>query len=187
MSFWQTSTGEQLNEASVSTTFESSYSFDPIPRGTILRVAARSVEWSEYNGDRYINAQWNILDGDYKGRVVFQKIKVLESDAKKRDKALTMLATIDSLTGAGLVRLQHEPTDIDLARLCGKPIEIRVGVYKNDDDPENIKIYNFVEAVGAIGALSGGKQKQSSTEDQVKAINPTNYVAPDNIDDDIPF
>ena len=86
MSFFKLSTG---SVAQSDGNFESGGgNLDPIPEGTKLRTIITEAKWAEYQGDRYINLRHDVADGEYKKRVIFQKIRVCETDTKKRDKAL---------------------------------------------------------------------------------------------------
>ena len=85
MSFFKLSTGQTAQSDG---NFESGGgNLDPIPEGTKLRTIITEAKWAEYQGDRYINLRHDVADGEYKKRVIFQKIRVCETDTKKRDKA----------------------------------------------------------------------------------------------------
>ena len=183
MSFWQTSEGDDLSATTPDTTYETpgGGNFDPIPDGTVLPSAIKEVKWDEYEGDRYISARFDVLDGDFKGRVVFLKIKVYEPSAKKRDRALRLLATIDAITGGRLLKVQGEPSDVDLASMCGKPMDARVRIWDM-----NGKTGNWIEAVGKLGSLSGPTTKpvtNSAPKQQAQQQAPADSFD----DDDIPF
>lgn len=60
-----------------------------IPDGAKMPVRIDKAEIKEYDGSYYINMMYKIIDGAYKGRVVFQKFKVFDRDEtgeKQRDK-----------------------------------------------------------------------------------------------------
>lgn len=130
MSFFTLSTGEQ---AKSTTTFEIQGGGEPIPAGSILLSVITEAKWDEYEGDRYINLRWDVVGKDHTGRVIFQKLRVTDGDAKKRDKAIMMLMAIDANTGGHLSKLSGEPSDQDLTKLCGRKIGIMVGVWKIKD------------------------------------------------------
>lgn len=159
MSFFKLSTGQ---------TAQSDGNFDagggnlePIPEGTKVRTIITEAKWAEYQGDRYISLRHDVADGEFKKRVVFQKLRVLDDDPKKADKAKMMLAAIDANCGDKLSKLDDEPSDIDLMKaLCNKPIVCRVGVWEMND-----KSGNWVQAVeGSAKKPAASKPAASTTK-----------------------
>ena len=159
MSFWN---DEQRN---TSGTFESGGGdFEPIPANTGCIAAIKQAGWAEYQGDRYINIQWQVLKPDqYKNRVIFQKIRVLDSDAAKADRAKRMLAAIDTNAGGKLLQLSHEPTDHDLASaLTGKMQAIKLQVWEMEVEGQQ-RSGNWVSAVApSKGAAQQPVQQQAA-------------------------
>jgi len=114
--------------------------FTPMPEGTQVLASIAEVEWTNYEGDTYISAQWDVLKPDeFNNRKVFQKIKVLDQDPKKAEKAKKMLAAIDkNASGGKLMALGKKPTDMDLIRnLVGKPMVLKLGVWEMNDKSGN--------------------------------------------------
>lgn len=176
MSFWN---DEQRN---TSGTFESGGGdFEPIPANTGCIAAIKQAGWAEYQGDRYINIQWQVLKPDqYKNRVIFQKIRVLDNDPAKADRAKRMLAAIDANAGGKLLQLSHEPTDHDLASaLTGKMQAIKLQVWEMEVEGQQ-RSGNWVSAV----APSKGGQQQPAAVQQ-PATQPVGGGM--TIGDDIPF
>lgn len=143
MSFFNLSTNEKL-EANGS--FDANVGFEPIPDGSNLRACIEEAKWDSYDGENFIKLTWTVLDGEYKSRKVFHKVKVRESDLSKKDKAIRMLAAIDANAGGNLMRLGKEPDDMELtANLTNKPMAIKVGVWEISG-----KKGNWVMAVSAL-------------------------------------
>ena len=139
---------------------------EPIPSNTNAPAIIEGAEWKEYEGDNYINLTWAIVDGEYKGRKVFQKLRVEDASPQKRDRALKMLSAIDSNCGGYLRQLGAKPSDIDLKmRLSNKPMTIKVEIWEIND-----KSGNWVSAIAPINAIQ-------QTEPAPATI----------IEDDIPF
>lgn len=152
---------------------------DPIPEGSKLRTIITEAKWAEYQGDRYINLRHDVADGEFKKRVIFQKIRVEDADTKKRDKALMMLAAIDANCGGKLSQLEGEPSDIDLMKaLCNKPIVCRVGVWDMIGSDGNQRTGNYIQAVE-----SSGKKQTAST----KPVEQKQQKQDDVTDEIIPF
>lgn len=167
MTFWNVSDGE------LNTTGEMDMGGgnDPIPANTGLKAAIDEIKWDDYEGDEYISARWVVIDGEFKNRKVFHKIRVKDGESKKRDKAIRMLAAIDANAGGQLMKLGREPSDMDLAScLMNKPMAIKVGVWEIDDKKGNW--------VMAVAPLNGAKKKEP--------VQPAPTPVED-YDDDIPF
>ncbi|MFA7166292.1 MAG: hypothetical protein WC124_10715 [Desulfoplanes sp.] len=115
-----------------------------IPDNTDALAAIDEIGWKEYDGQRYINARWSIMAPDeIKGRKVFQKIRVLEPDSVKSDKARRMLAAIDGNAGGHLMQSNEEPTDMALMQyLANKPMVIKIMVWEIEG-----KSGNWISAV----------------------------------------
>lgn len=159
MSIFKLSNG---TTAASTTNFEIGGGSEPIPEGTKVRACVTEAGWKEYQGDRYVNLRWDVVDGEYKKRVIFHKIKVFESDPAKADRQRQMLAAIDANCGGKLAAIDGEPTDIDfLKALTNKPMVIRLGVWDM-----NGKQGNWVQAVeSASGAKVAAKQKPSQVKE----------------------
>lgn len=146
----------------------------PIPEGTKVRAIITEAKWDQYEGTRYIKLRWDVADGEFKKRVIFQKIKVFEADETKADRQRAMLAAIDFNAGGKLARLdKDEPSDVDLASaLCNRVMIVRVGVWEMNDKSGNW-----------INAVQSATQQASAPAPQSAPAAP----AQDNYDDDIPF
>lgn len=168
MSFWQTSDNQQID---TSGKFEVGGG-EPIPANTVLKAMITEASWDEYQGERTIKLRWDVIDGQYKNRVVFHKIRAADADAKKRDKAVRMLAAIDANAGGKLFALGREPSDMDLAGcLLNKPMHIKVQTWEIDG-----KSGNWVAAVS--GSASGSVPAPQAAKPAVAA---SDYDA------DVPF
>lgn len=113
--------------------------FDPIPAKTQVLALPCEVKWDTYEGESYISIQWNILQpSEYKNRRIFQKIKIMQTDAKKREKALKMLAAIDYNAKGGLVQSGKKPDDAMLQKaLLNKPMVLLLQVWDIDGKKGN--------------------------------------------------
>lgn len=150
MSFWNTSEGENLDQAASGNAEMGGGDLAPIPSNTLLRAIVTEAKWDEAGGDQIIKLRWDVVDGEFKGRVVFQKLKVSDSDPKKQDKAKRMLAAIAHNAGGKLLQCS-EINDANLQmHLSNKPMLIKVQVWtipadQTDDGQE--KSGNWVSAV----------------------------------------
>lgn len=166
MSFFKLSEG-QLNTTG---NFAVASDIEPMPKDTQVKACVDEVKWDEYQGERYISIRWQVLaPKQYANRKIFQKLKVEQSDVKKRDKAIQMLAAIDANCGGKLMSAGIEPTDAAMQKnLLMKPMVLLLDVWTIDD-----KKGNWVKAV-------------SSAAGSTAAAKPEPAPAPVNEDDD-PF
>ena len=175
MSFFNLSNNEQIN--ATGTMEMGGGDIEPIPAKTQVKAAIEEAKWydNQQTGERHISLAWSILaPKEYAGRKVFQKIKVLEQGAKKRDKALLMLAAIDKNAGGKLMAKGQEPTDDSLMlNLCNKPMVLLLQVWKMEIQGEN-KSGNWVSAVSPVS------QQAQAQAAPVAPVAQANY-------DDIPF
>ena len=168
MSFFTTSDNQAIQ---TSNTFDMNVEMEPIPNNTQLKAYIDEIKWDDYQGDNYISARWTVIDGEYKGRKIFQKIRATDSDPAKADKAKRMLAAIDANAGGKLMSQGVQPDDMMLSiNLMNKPMFIQVAIWEFDD-----KKGNWVKAV------SGGSQPQPA------APVPSQPAPVPSFDDDIDF
>lgn len=161
-------------------TFESGGGdFEPIPANTGCLAAIKQTEWVTYDNERYINIRWQVLQPEaYKNRMVFQKLRVLDIDPSKSDRAKRMLAAIDSNAGGKLVALGREPSDSDLASaLVGKIQAIKLQVWKLTTESGEERSGNWVSAVSPSKA---GQTQQPAPVEQQPSVGASSF-------DDVPF
>lgn len=180
MSIFKLSTGGNAASETKSGEFDSGGgNFDPIPDGTKVRAIITESKWKEYQGARYINLQWQVVDGEFKKRVIFQKVKVFENDAAKADRQKMMLAAIDANCGGKLALVDGEPDDMDLTKaLTNKPMVIKLAVWDMDG-----KTGNWVQAVESGKAKPASAEKKEHAPEKKK---PEPTPEPDE-GEDIPF
>lgn len=147
MGIFKLSTGKTV--VSTGTAEMGGGNIEPIPDGTKVKAIITEAKWDSYEGNRYIKLRWDVVDGLYKKRVIFQKVKVLDDDDAKADRQRTMLAAIDANAGGKLAALdKDEPSDVDLSgSLCNKLMVVRVAVWEIND-----KSGNWISAVQSAGA-----------------------------------
>lgn len=136
----------------------------PIPSGTQLKAMITEAKWepaSQYS-EEHIKLRWDVIDGEYKKRVLFHKVRVQNDDANKRDKAIRMLAAIDTNCGGKVMQINGRPSDMDLMQaLCNKPMVIKVEVWEMEGNDGETRSGNWVQAVS-----SGKPQQQSAPSAQ---------------------
>src|SRR5690606_41282151 len=128
MSFWKTSDGKEVER---NTEFDSGGGFEVIPEGTKLLALIDEAGWkSGFEGEPdHIQIRWTVLAPEgFKNRKIFQKVRVLDTDPSKADKAKRMLAAIDANAGGKLATIDREPEDNELmGALMNKSMVIQIG------------------------------------------------------------
>ena len=94
---------------------------------TIKAMKVVHKEASEYaEAQTYIQVTYKLLDGDFKGREVTQKIKCFEGKPEQIERNKNMLMLVMKLCDFQPSH-SNEPTDEDLGRMCDKVIGIVIG------------------------------------------------------------
>lgn len=173
MGFWNLSDGKAVESKSE---FELGGGFEVIPDGSRVLAAVEECKDDQWEGERFFNLKWRILDGEYKNRIIFQKLKVFSSKEKQRDNAITMLAAIDANAGGKLMASGKEPTDFAIASaLANRPMILLLRVWESEDKQ---KTGNYVAGVFS--------RQQTKTASAPKQSAPSNEP-PMDFDSDVPF
>lgn len=188
MSFWNLSDGDDATQTGSNFEIEGG-NLAPIPDDSSVLAMLDEAKWAQDRQfNNYISLRWSVAKPEaYANRKIFQKLWVTDDDprakepAKKRDKALRMLAAIDANAGGKLSRIQGVPTDDNLAlSLCNKAMVIKVKTWSMKGDDGQQMDGNWVCAVAP---------KTASISVGAEAPKPAPKPAPgvDLDDDDIPF
>jgi len=175
MSFWESELGDVTGKA------EDAFakSFMQIPDGTkaLAKIQSFTNQVYKNTGFKYLNIEWVLQDGDFKGQKVQQKLKVYGGDqydkdsAKTRHRALNMLKLLYELFK---IKPKHsdEPTDQDLASFGGKI----AGLLIRETAPnEKGRQYNWV---AEVHASQGFKSETGSGLPVIAQASISNYSAP---------
>lgn len=191
MSFWNLSDGGDASETGSEFEIEGG-NLAPIPDDSSVLAMLDEAKWAqdkEYNN--YVSLRWSVAKPEaYANRKIFQKLWVTDDDpkakdpAKKRDKALRMLAAIDANAGGKLARIQGVPTDDNLAlSLCNKAMVIKVKTWSMTGTDGQAMEGNWVCAVApkthAISVAEAAPARKATP------AKPAAGVAIE--DDDVPF
>ena len=132
----------------------------PIPAGTQVVAIIDEAKFDTYQNEQTIKLRWVIVDGEYKNRKIFHKLRVYDTDSEKAKKAQRMLLAIDHNCGGKLRQLGREPTDAELLMaLSAKPMLIKLNVWEIDDQATGEKKSgNWIVAVNPVnGAAPAAK------------------------------
>ncbi len=139
MSFWASEVGTITGNESEAF----AKSFVLIPDGTKAVARICRMQNTEYNGSKSITVEWELIEGDFKGRSVTQRLKVFDKDSNARYRALNMLKLLYDKFGLKPVH-SNAPTDNDFKVFINK----KAGILIRETEPnENGKQYNWVSEV----------------------------------------
>lgn len=154
-SFWDSEMGEVTGKA------EDAFAkqFTQIPDGTkaLAKIESFSNQVYKDSGFKYLNIEWVLQDGDFRGQKVQQKLKVYGGDQydkdpmKTRHRALNMLKLLYQLFN---IKPKHTnpPTDQDLALFVNKIAGIKI---RETEPNDKGKQYNWVSEVHASTGFKG--------------------------------
>ena len=140
--------------------------FTPIPEGRYLCEAVDVEERFTKGGDEMWNVRWEVLEGECKGRTIFDNI-VWSEKAKKRVK---MIFKRLGLNTSG----SDNPSS---SIIIGKQIYIDTTIEDYETDEGQTKQRNIVPYAGYI-ALDASNKKESKSSDKKTSKK---------VDDDLPF
>jgi hypothetical protein len=147
MTFWDSDLGEVTGKAEDA--FAKQYT--QIPDGTkaLAKIESFTNQTHKESGFKYLNVEWALTDGDFKGHKVQQKLKVYGGDKfdkdpmKTRHRALNMLKLLYQLFRIN-PKHANPPTDQDLAYFVGKVAGIKI---RETEPNEKGRQYNWVGEV----------------------------------------
>jgi hypothetical protein len=172
--FWNLSDG---NKPEQKTSFDASGG-EPIPDNTDALAIIEEAGWKAgFEGaEDLIQLRWSILKPEaFKGRKVFQKLKVGDPESKVSDKAKRMLMAIDTNAGGKLSKLDSEPDDnVLMGALMNKPMVIKIKVWEMNDRSGNW-----------VAAVSSAKKAAAPASEPVQTPAPAPAIDDDL--DSIPF
>lgn len=145
MSFWDLSNGSKAS-GNADDAFVASMGI--IPDGTKAEALIQKFSVDSTGEKPFINVQWKLTSGEFKGRVVFQKIHCWDDKATKADRAKNMLLLICKLGGHAPTH-GGEPTDKDFAPLIGKTLGIKIAEWNMIGNDGQSKSGNFISEVHA--------------------------------------
>lgn len=164
MSFWNLSTSNENLTQNDGTFTAGGGDMEPIPAGTQVKAACEEAKWDAYDGDEYISLKWTVLaPAEYQNRKVFQKVRVMDGDSKKADKAKRMLAAIAANAGGGLLKVEGRPSDQDLqSNLAMKPMALTLEVWEIEKSDGTGKASgNWVQQVAPLKQAQAPAQQQA--------------------------
>lgn len=139
MSFWKSELGQVSGEQKDAFTA----TFKSIPDGTKALAQIKEFKNKEFKSNDYLEVQWLLTEGDFKGLHVFQKIKVFDPDPKARHRGLNMLMLLYKMFNQK-PKDAEPPTDSQLRVFVGKAAGIKIQETPPNDQG---KVYNWVSEI----------------------------------------
>lgn len=156
-----------LNMQFDQTELNSAPSYELLPKGNYAAQIVNSEIKENRNGGNRLSLQWEIVDGQYAGRIVFQNININHSNPEVVRIGRQQIAQICAAIGRNSVNDSNE--------LHNQPMQVRV-IIKEDKtgqyEPSNeIKGYSAL-AQGAAAKTGGFSQPQSAAQPSQAASAP---------------
>jgi hypothetical protein len=160
--FWQTELG--MADGNPDNAFTQDFGLIPDGTKAFARIEDFSViqkPSSAYGAaSKIYEVKWVIAQGDYVGRIIFQKIRCFDEDEKKRFKALNMLRLIMNLSDVPAPNVA--PDNYFLSQMVGKVLGIKIKEYSmpKSDGSGGLNEGNFISEVHAIKGFVEAKGKK---------------------------
>lgn len=117
-------------------------SFSPIPAGSyIAQVIESEIKPTKSGTGQMLTLRWQVVDGQYKGRLVFDRLNIVNQNPKAEEIGQRQLSAV--CHAAGVLKLQ------DTSQLHNKPIKIKVKIRQDDQ-------YGDTNEVSGYDAVNGG-------------------------------
>lgn len=170
MSFWL----NDVKEEKITGEFTLGGSLEPIPANTNVLAFVEEAKWDSYEGENYISLKWKVMaPNEYKNRIIFHKLKVMDADKTKASKAQKMLLSIN-FNAKGKLSEMKEFGDTELQKnLCNKPMMLNLQVWDLDG-----RTGNWVASV---------KPKGSEAPDRVVEVVKEDIAMTDDEESEMPF
>lgn len=124
-------------------------SYTPIPAGVYLAsISASEVNATKNGSGQMLNLTFNVLDGQYAGRLVFGRINIQNASAEAQKIGQSQLSQL--CHAAGVIRLQ------DTQQLHGRPIKIKVKVRLDSQYGDSNEVTSYEASGQAIPAPQQG-------------------------------
>jgi len=188
MGFWKSELGQLSGEAADAFT----QTIKIIPDGTMAISKIAKFTLQENYGKKYYEIEWELCDGEFKGRRVFQKIHAFDQDSKKQHKALNMMLLLYKTFNLKPTS-SEAPSDQDLLIFNGKIAGIKIQEWSMQRDDGTMAEGNWVSEVH----LPQGFKSETGIKAEVvhshisvdSALGRNPRVKNENLDldDDVPF
>ena len=124
------------------TTVQPQQSFSVLPAGKyIAQVVGSDVKTNKSNTGQYLSLQFEILDGEFKGRRVFSNITVNHQNITAQEIGQSQLSSL--CRAVGVMQLT------ETSQLHGRPLKIDVKIRQDSQYGDQNDVKGFESAAGA--------------------------------------
>ena len=121
--------------------------FTPIPAGSYIAQAIESeIKPTKSGTGQMMTLRWQILDGTHKGRLIFDRLNVVNANPKAEEIGQRQLSSLCHVLG--VMKLQ------DTAQLHNKPVKIKVKVRQDAQYGDSNEVGGYEAAGGAVPVAS---------------------------------
>lgn len=170
-----------------------SSNFRSLPDNTTCDAMIKSFRINNYLGEDYYQIIWQIVNGDFEGSDVKQRITHDDQDANRAERALNMLMRVLVLCEAK-IDYETAPQNEDLAMLHGKILSIKIGngIIQGEDRTWVREVHKagvLPVSTGQIKVSTKEPNKPSQQNSPVDSAFSRNQPVSNNAleNDDIPF
>ena|ERR1700730_3178880 len=160
-------------------------SFRQIPDNTYALAKIESFKNESFGENKYLNINWLIIDGDFKGQHVFQKLHVFDGDQKKRHRSLNMLMLVYKMFHVE-PKEDAPPSDMDLQQFLSKVAGIRVQETLPNDEGKQYNWVSEIHAPAGFKCETGVTKVVTHSVDSALSRN-AHLKSGIGIDDELPF
>lgn len=129
--------------------------FTPLPAGEYMVVAIKSDIEPTKNGGSQMVFHHQVLDGPYKGRLIFDRITLTNVNAQAQEIGRRSISALCHAVG--------KPGAQESAELHNKPFIIRVAIEKNDTYGDRNNVKGYKSCTGAKPAVATVAQPAATT------------------------
>jgi hypothetical protein len=183
--FWVSELGEIKGNSEDAFTRQ----FKIIPDNTMALAIIHNFINSKENAPTYLDIEWKLIDGEFKGQIIHQKLKVFNSDEKIRYRALNMFKLLYKLFKL-TPKHKNAPSDEDLSHFIGKIAGIKI---RETEPNEEGRQYNWVSEVHEAAGFKSETGSKLVITHKINQINhfdsafERNSAIPPITQDDVPF
>jgi hypothetical protein len=190
MSFWTSGTGKAPSGLPQDAFIQD---FSTLPEGTCADAMIKSFTLVEKENkfsnknDRFYEIKWKLVNGDFKGREVSQKIKCFDGKPEQIDRALNMLKLIMQLCNFK-PSTAEAPQDLELIPMLNHILSIKIGEWSMPKADGGFMEGNFIREVWASGHLAAetGVKAEVVQRPTDSALQRNANKMPE-LDNDLPF
>lgn len=127
--------------------------YSPIPAGDyIAQIIESEIKQTKSGTGQMLTLHWQVLDGAFKGRLVFDRINIINQNPKAQEIGQAQLSSICRACGVGEL--------VDSAQLHNKPTQISVKIRKDETygDGNEVKAYKSLSGAAATSAIPAAAQ-----------------------------